>query len=844
MVTLAPKRRAPVVRRRPAPPAPASPTPSLPRPSRRADGFAVGLLLGLTALVAWNRLGVDLWLSRHDLLTFFLPWYAFLGEQLRAGNVPGWNPHLFAGTPFAADPESGWMYLPAMLFFPFLSALTAFEAMVVLQLLVAALSTYAFARVLGLGPVAGLVAAVVFAFGPFLHHNTYCCTVRAQLAGWIPLALLGVELALRAAGWWRRLVPWFVGGFAISQMFAGWLGQGTVNGLLLVAAYLGYRVLLSPPVAGRPLRGRLGGGVATGLAVVGLGLALGAAGVLPRLDVSRDTLLGGGDYEALGQPHAATPYSPARLLAHLLGDGPLHRAVALGGATLVLAPLAPFVARGRFAVPFFAGMTLVVYALTQETTPLHRLFYLIPRFRSLHEHSPHQINAVVMIGPAILSAAAVEALPRWRGRRDRLPVVAVPFVLVGVAWLALSWAGMGVGWPPLAAAAVVAALIAIAVADPRSPGPRWNPGRLVGLVPALILAVAFVQPTGQEIVESALGRPLDPTWAEFWRPNPVLEAAIATNVARVDPGGAGEFLQARRDAAVWPLRQVGYGGIEHPAVWPPPPSYQDRRTEPTIQALLVNGRPIFLGLREIQGYNPTQLRRYSELVSALNGRPQNYHVANLLPDGVRSPLLNLLGVRYLLVDATLPPERGDVALLAAGRQAVFRTAEVVVYENANALPGAWIVHDVRSVAPGGALAPLASGEVDPRQTALVEGAPPVVARPVDPAADAARVTRFAPDAIEVATETTAPGLLVVNEVYDRGWRATVDGAPAEILPTNHVQRGIPLPAGTHRVELRYDPPALRLGLWISGVAWAAMLAVFGAAAWARTGRRRGRGRGF
>jgi hypothetical protein len=31
-----------------------------------------------------------------------------------------WNPHQFSGTPFAGDPESGWTYLPAMLWFTLL----------------------------------------------------------------------------------------------------------------------------------------------------------------------------------------------------------------------------------------------------------------------------------------------------------------------------------------------------------------------------------------------------------------------------------------------------------------------------------------------------------------------------------------------------------------------------------------------------------------------------------------------------------------------------------------------------------------------------------------------------
>ncbi len=807
---------------------PASPTIGTRRSRIRLDALGVAVLAVLITIVAWNRLSVDPWMARVDVLTFFMPWYAFMGDRLRAFDVPGWNPHLFSGAPFAGDPESGWMYLPAMLFFPFLAAVSAFKAMVAFQLAVAGLSTYAFARVLGMGVVASLVAATVFAFGPFLHHNTYCCTIRVQLATWIPLALLGIELALRAARWQDRVAPWFLTGLALTQMFSGWLGQGLVNGLLLVASYLGYRALLSSPGPERDLRSRLLVGVTTGIAILGLGLAVGAAGILPRFAVNPETNLAGGRYDELPGGHNYPPYPFADLLHHVVGDGYGHRAVALGGTAIVLSLLAPALARRRFAVPYFAVMTLVVFTLSLDTTPIHRLFYLLPRFQVLHEHAPHQVNAVVMIGPAILSAAAVESLKAWRGRRRLLPVVAVPLLAMAAATAALRQRGEYVGWPPLLAAATVTGLVGLVLAMPQD---GQKSARLHGLtrwVPVLILAVAVVQPTGQEVVESWLGRPLDPGWARFWPPDPIYDRAVAVNAARTDPGGAGEFLQARL-AEEGVFRYVGYGGVAHPDDRARPRTYQHRRTHPNIQAILVNARAIRLGLYDIQGYKAVQLKRYVEFLTALNGAQQEYHVANLRPSGVRSPLLNLLNVRYIVVDATLPQGREDVVGLTAGRREVFRNAAVVVYENEAAFPRAWIIHDVRAVKRGEALRPLARGTVDPRRTAFVEGTAPAVSVPPDPAAESARVTRYEPDAITIAANAAAPGLLVVGEVYAAGWRAYVDGKPADVLPTDHVLRGVPIPAGEHTVELRYELRSLQLGLLVSGLSTVAMLAAFAVA---------------
>ncbi len=365
------------------------------------------MLAALIAVVAWNRLVFDAWLTRFDLFTFFLPWYTFLGERLRAFDVPGWNPHLFSGAPFAGDPESGWMYLPAMLLFSLLPTLAAFKGMVAVQLAVAAFSTYALARALGMGAMASLTAAALYLTGPFLHWNTHCCLIFSQFAAWIPLALLGIELALRASSWRDRLARWFLGGFAVSQMLGGWIGEGWLYAMLLPAAYIGYRALLSPPrphppaplahCGGRggeaplPLRWERGwgegsrwgegrhpwhssigtrvvAGVATGIGVLGSGLALAAAGMLPRFAVNAETNLAGGDYSALGEAGVLNPpWGWDYLLAQTVGVGSGYhfRAASFGGAAIVLSLLALPMAGRRFAVPFFAGLTLV--ALTPDT---------------------------------------------------------------------------------------------------------------------------------------------------------------------------------------------------------------------------------------------------------------------------------------------------------------------------------------------------------------------------------------------------------------------------------------------------------------------------------------------
>jgi hypothetical protein len=127
-------------------------------------------------------------------------------------------------------------------------------------------------------------------------------------------------------------------------------------------------------------------------------------------------------------------------------------------------------------------------------------------------------------------------------------------------------------------------------------------------------------------------------------------------------------------------------------------------------------------------------------------------------------------------------------------------------------------------------APAEAG-LDPRRDALaVEGELPGVVLPADAAASRAEVVRAEGGGLEL--HAAGPGLLVVAESWDPGWSAALDDRPAPLLRVNHAQLGLSLPAGTHRVALRYRPRGFGLGLALAGVAGAGLLVAL---------RRQGRG---
>ena len=86
---------------------------------RHADFAAVIGLFALTVIGEWDLFRKDITLGM-DAAAMFYPFYYSLGESLWSGSIPAWNPYQFSGTPFAADPSTGWSYLPAMVLFTLL----------------------------------------------------------------------------------------------------------------------------------------------------------------------------------------------------------------------------------------------------------------------------------------------------------------------------------------------------------------------------------------------------------------------------------------------------------------------------------------------------------------------------------------------------------------------------------------------------------------------------------------------------------------------------------------------------------------------------------------------------
>ena len=531
--------------------------------------------------------------------------------------------------------------------------------------------------------------------------------------------------------------------------------------------------------------------------------------------------------------------------------GPIIRAWGLvrGHNHTSFSPCGSLIARVRFAVPYFTSLAFGALVLTgQGPTPLHSLLYLLPRFEQLHPHSPERVMVILYLGVVLLAGAAFTSLTERAREKPfllALPLLAALFLATtstlfppipegeeGLYPLLGGWEDLyplplknGLSLPMGSLLFLTLAVVLVAMY-------ALIPGRLaIWRAPtfALLILVVFADlltadrvtigeqshPTGGAVVI----REIDP--AEYY-----------------SPSGAAQFLQSRSEEE--PFRYFGYdpglGEWSHV-------SSPARFANPSTHVLEVNNQSTLMGLQTIQGYNPTHIARYDEYMSALNESAQGYHFLDVYEEGLDSPLLDLLNVRYIVVPAQPSQEENPEGLkrfeqFGRTHPTVYEDDQTRVLENQEALPRAWIVHSAQRVGSGKeALDLLASAKVDPKETALLEEKlPQQMSQPDSASAEWAEVKEYQPNRIKIETSTEAPGLLVLSEVYYPSWKAYVDGQPTPILVADQLLRSVSIPAGEHTVELRYESWTLRAGIAISLGAYGvlvALIVIAGARRWWR-----------
>ena len=145
---------------------------------------------------------------------------------------------------------------------------------------------------------------------------------------------------------------------------------------------------------------------------------------------------------------------------------------------------------------------------------------------------------------------------------------------------------------------------------------------------------------------------------------------------------------------------------------------------------------------------------------------------------------------------------------------VYHADGVDIFRMPNALPRLVLYHQAQSVASfKNALTALTGSTFDVYHDAVVEGAlPPLAAATGN---DQVTITSTRSDRVEASVTAGSAGLLMQNDSWYPGWKATVDGHDVPMLRTDGFFRGIPISAGQHTVTIAYQSITALVGTLLS-----------------------------
>ncbi len=802
-----------------------------------------------------------------DLIIQNYAWKQFVRETIFARDIPLWNPNLFAGVPFLAAGQHG-AYYPFSVLFLILPLAKAYGWYTVSQIWLAGALMYLYGRILNLRRPSAFIAGLVFQGGAYLVISAAVFPMISGAVVWLPLLLACVEKVIGNqysvnSNQSSSTTYWWVGLGAVAlgfQILAGHI-EFTIYTLVVMAAYAAWRLAAQwwqtrSLITDNRLRItdyrilKTGSSLA---AMVLLGLMLGAVQLVPLYELGQvnfrqesATFAEVMDYgfperriltltlpNFFGNPthHSYTDvfsgeevalsqnyYGEAKTNTEWGIKNYVEGAIYLGILPLFLAALGVLAGwrRRKTHVGFFAALSFFSLAFIFGTPLYAILYYGLPFVNQLH--TPFRWVFPLSLAVAVLAGFGVESLENWRIGDWRLEIGRISNLqsLISI----------------FAAAGGILLLVGLAVS-------RGAYGRIQPIIERLFLglagaptafadATAFYSYTFWQLL--TLGLVLLGVAVVFWlsrwggkRPYWIL-AAVFLIIADIFLANRG--FNANNDPALLDFKPEMVQWLEaQPGHW-------------RITSFAPNGDKPFnansawlFDLPDVRGYDsiiPKQYTEYMAVIEPQNELPFNRVQPIVNWESLNSPLLDVLGVKYVITSETIDlPQYTEV----------WQGEGVRIYENAAVAPRAYTLPLTATAVSDNPLTAMTT-QYDPRQFVNVEPEEwTQETEPISGSYQSAEITGYSNREVVLETAVSQPSWLILNDSYFPGWKSWIrpsaapDAEEVEVPVTrvNGNFRGVELQPGEWQVRFRYSPTSFQLGAL--GSFMAGIILLFGAVVW-------------
>ena len=681
------------------------------------------------------------------------PWRKLVVENFKEGNLPLWNPYSFSGQPLLANVQSAPFQVLNLLFFIFGEKL-AWSILVILPPTLTSLFMYLFLTSLKLKEISSIFAAFVLPFtGFFVSWFTWGTVITAAM--WLPLILFCINKIF------EKISPFYfiLLIFAISQtIFSGHWQTAfyVIFASLLYFLFVFFKKRLKLP---------------TLLIVISIFLAVLIASIqlLPSLEF---TSLSARQFDQGYSPARTDWFLPSQNLTQLLapdffgnpasynywGIWNYAEFVSFIGILPLFFALLALIKRGANTTFFIVLAALsLLFALNN---PISKLPYVL-NLPFISSAQPSRIIFLLVFALTCLSAFGLEAFLAEKSKKKLvLPSLFIILLICALAFFTY----LGRDFLPK-------------VQD-------LNPVRIAlrNLILPFLLSLALLSIIFLRIIKT---------------PKKLLIALI--------------FILTIFDLFRFANKSTPFAKISD--IFPQTSTTNFLQSTSRPFRIMSTDRRIFNGntssvynIEQVSGYDPLYLKSYAQLVTAWqSGKVTSPGSFNriITPEDFSLPITDFLNIKYIVTfDEISKPEFTKV----------FEEGQTKIFENNNVLPRAFIVDRVvKTQDESDELAKIIDPGFDPQTTAFSQD----FEYTVQNNKSEVQIKNYQDQSIQLETTSEKAAPLVLSNVYYPGWNVFIDSQKAQLLKVNYIFQSVLVPAGTHKVEFKFQPQSFYNGLYLS-----------------------------
>jgi len=719
-----------------------------------------------------------------DVIRQLFPWKHFVIESFKNSEIPLWSPYSLSGNPLMANVQSGAFYPFNLIFFLF-NFMDAWTIFIILIPILAGIFLYLFLRELGLKIPSSIFAGVAFSFSSYMVVWMEYGNVGHTFL-WLPLMLLILEKFIKKQ---KSIYITYLIIISVIAFLAGYI-QAYFYVVLVSCVYFVGRSILEKKLSKR----------STLLFAFGLifPMLIVAFQLLPTIELFKHSSRSGYSLDQIDKLLNPLWYLITVIVPNFFGHPAarnswfygtyIERVSYFGLIPFIFSIYALLNAKKRKELIIFGGLFLGSLFLATNFF-FNKFIYLLP-FPFISTTVPTRVLSVFIFCGSVLAGYGLEFFMERISRKKIL--MSVPTIL-GI--IVLLWIFVFLGSTVVSSSDWISNF-SIAKRNLILPT----------LFLVLFLCVTFVYFKFKSSKNIVLFSLFIITFFDFFY-----------FFHKITPFSPKEYTYPKTDVLQYLKnnsyinRFWGYGG-----------------------AHLENNIATYENIYSTGGYEPMNIKRYGELISASkDGKIANsisrsdvniesgYGEFNLNDNKYRDRLLSLLGVKYILHkyeslgDIYMPNSK---IFSSNEYQLVWQKSPWQVYEKINAFPRVFLASSYLVEADGEKILKIIfDDKVSLKDTLILE-------KDISPKIDFANdinakveVETYKPNEVVLKTSASENMLLFISDNYYPGWKVSIDKEFGKIYRADYSFRAVPLKKGEHRVIFSYYPESFDLGLKISSI---------------------------